>query len=67
VNNGEAHQPDATLGGAILPQIGLAFQESGQASHMRPLENILPTRERADLILEKGPEHAVQRVKLRKL
>jgi type I pantothenate kinase len=31
------------------------------------IENILPTRERADLILEKGPEHAVQRVKLRKL
>jgi type I pantothenate kinase len=31
------------------------------------LENILPTRERADLILEKGPDHAVQRVKLRKL
>jgi len=31
------------------------------------LDNILPTRERADLILEKGPDHAVQRVKLRKL
>ncbi|HEY5864826.1 MAG TPA: type I pantothenate kinase, partial [Candidatus Tectomicrobia bacterium] len=31
------------------------------------IENILPTRERADLILEKGREHAVQRVKLRKL
>jgi type I pantothenate kinase len=31
------------------------------------LENILPTRERADLILEKGPDHTVQRVKLRKL
>ena len=31
------------------------------------LENILPTRERADLILEKGWDHAVQRVKLRKL
>jgi type I pantothenate kinase len=30
-------------------------------------DNILPTRERADLILEKGPDHAVQRVKLRKL
>ena len=30
-------------------------------------ENILPTRERADLILEKGPDHAVQHVKLRKL
>jgi type I pantothenate kinase len=31
------------------------------------IENILPTRERADLILEKGPDHTVQRVKLRKL
>ncbi len=29
--------------------------------------NIEPTRERADLILEKGPQHAVQRVHLRKL
>jgi len=31
------------------------------------IENILPTRERADLILEKGRDHTVQRVKLRKL
>ena len=31
------------------------------------LENILPTRERAELILEKGWDHTVQRVKLRKL
>ncbi|GAC1436184.1 MAG: type I pantothenate kinase [Chloroflexota bacterium] len=30
-------------------------------------ENILPTRERAHLILEKGPDHAVRRVRLRKL
>ncbi len=30
-------------------------------------ENILPTRERAQLILEKGLDHAVQGVKLRKL
>jgi len=30
-------------------------------------ENILPTRERARLILEKGPDHCVQRVWLRKL
>jgi type I pantothenate kinase len=30
-------------------------------------ENIQPTRERATLILEKGDEHTVQRVKLRKL
>jgi type I pantothenate kinase len=30
-------------------------------------ENILPTRERAHLILEKGPDHAVERVRLRRL
>ena len=30
------------------------------------LENILPTRERAHLILEKGPDHGVQHVRLRK-
>lgn len=30
-------------------------------------ENILPTRERAHLILEKGPDHRVRRVRLRKL
>lgn len=30
-------------------------------------ENILPTRERAHLILEKGPGHEVERVKLRRL
>ncbi len=28
-------------------------------------ENILPTRDRAHLILEKGPDHRIQRVKLR--
>jgi type I pantothenate kinase len=31
------------------------------------VEHILPTRERAHLILEKGPDHAVEGVKLRKL
>jgi type I pantothenate kinase len=30
-------------------------------------ENIFPTRFRADLILEKGPDHSVREVKLRKL
>jgi type I pantothenate kinase len=29
-------------------------------------ENILPTRDRADLILEKGPDHRVRRVRLRR-
>lgn len=31
------------------------------------VENILPTRERADLILAKGPDHVVERVRLRKI
>jgi len=31
------------------------------------VENILPTRERANLVLEKGPDHSVQHVRLRKL
>ncbi|WP_426593003.1 type I pantothenate kinase [Cellulomonas sp. McL0617] len=31
------------------------------------LHNILPTRSRATLVLTKGPDHAVQRVRLRKL
>jgi type I pantothenate kinase len=30
-------------------------------------ENILPTRQRADLILRKGRDHAVETVALRKL
>jgi type I pantothenate kinase len=30
-------------------------------------QNVLPTRSRADLILHKGPDHAVERVHLRKL
>ena len=30
-------------------------------------ENVLPTRERAHLILEKGRDHAIRRVKLRKI
>jgi len=30
-------------------------------------ENVLPTRERANLILEKGRDHAVRRIRLRKL
>jgi type I pantothenate kinase len=30
-------------------------------------ENILPTRQRADLILRKGPDHVIHSVWLRKL
>jgi type I pantothenate kinase len=31
------------------------------------VENIMPTRERARLLLEKGPDHAVRRVRLKRL
>jgi type I pantothenate kinase len=31
------------------------------------VENVLPTRSRARLVLRKGPDHAVQRIRLRKL
>ena len=31
------------------------------------MQNILPTRERADLVLRKGRDHAVEEVRLRKL
>jgi type I pantothenate kinase len=31
------------------------------------VENILPTRERADLILRKGPDHSVESVRLRRI
>jgi type I pantothenate kinase len=30
-------------------------------------QNILPTRDRADLVLRKGKDHAVEEVRLRKL
>lgn len=38
-----------------------------EINELNLVENVLPTRERADLILEKGRHHSVQRVRLRKL
>lgn len=38
-----------------------------ETNEVNLMENIAPTRDRATLILEKGPEHAVQRVRLRKI
>jgi type I pantothenate kinase len=38
-----------------------------QINGVNLIENILPTRTRASLILEKGADHSVRRVKLRKL
>jgi type I pantothenate kinase len=39
----------------------------GEINEPNLLENILPTRDRAHLILTKGPDHAIQQVRLRKL
>jgi len=50
-------EPEArTVGAGIWAEIN--------APNLR--DNILPTRERADLILEKGSDHSVRRVRLRK-
>ena len=35
-------------------------------NYVNLIENILPTRERASLILEKGPDHDVEKVRLRR-
>ena len=45
--------------------IARSLWESINAVNLR--ENIAPTRSRADLVLEKGPDHAVRTVRLRKL
>jgi type I pantothenate kinase len=37
-----------------------------QVNERNLLENILPTRDRAHLILKKGHDHAVREVRLRK-
>ncbi len=39
----------------------------GQVNLVNLRENIAPTRGRAHLVLEKGPDHAIGRVRLRKL
>jgi type I pantothenate kinase len=39
----------------------------GEINEENLLRNILPTRERADLVLRKGEDHAVEEVRLRKL
>jgi type I pantothenate kinase len=46
---------------------GVATQIWRDINEANLLENILPTRDRAHLVLEKGPDHAVQHVRLRKL
>ena len=55
----------ASLGTDEAVQTARGIWSSINAVNLR--ENVLPTRERAHLILEKGPDHAVHRVRLRKL
>jgi len=55
----------ATLSEEEAVATGLAIWRSINLVNLR--ENILPTRQRADLILRKGGDHAVETVALRKL
>ena len=55
----------ATLSEDEARATGLAIWRSINLVNLR--ENILPTRQRADLILRKGTDHAVETVALRKL
>ena len=55
----------ATLSEDEARSTGLAIWRSINLVNLR--ENILPTRQRADLILRKGVDHAVETVALRKL
>ena len=63
-------QPDAYfrryagLTGEEAVQIARQIWEKVNEANL--VENILPTRERASLILEKGPDHSVRRVRLRR-
>ena len=49
----------------VARETGLAIWREINLVNLR--ENILPTRQRADLILRKGADHAVETVALRKL
>jgi len=55
----------ATLSEDEARETGLSIWRSINLVNLK--ENILPTRQRADLILRKGPNHAVESVALRKL
>jgi type I pantothenate kinase len=55
----------ATLSEDEARETGLSIWRAINLVNLR--ENILPTRQRADLILRKGPDHAVETVALRKL
>ena len=53
----------------LAPAEAAAFAEKvwSEINGANLRENILPTRERAHLILEKGPDHRVERIRLRRL
>ena len=55
----------STLSEEAARETGLAIWREINLVNLR--ENILPTRQRADLILRKGADHAVETVALRKL
>jgi len=55
----------ANLSDAEARDLALEYWRGINELNLR--ENILPTRERADLIIEKGPDHSVEKVRLRKL
>jgi type I pantothenate kinase len=55
----------ARLSDTEARQTALKIWEEINGPNLR--ENILPTRNRAHLILEKGLDHSIQQVKLRKL
>jgi type I pantothenate kinase len=55
----------SALDTAEAVETGRGIWESINAVNLR--ENVLPTRERAHLVLEKGPDHGVHHVRLRKL
>jgi type I pantothenate kinase len=55
----------ANLSEEEAKKIGLSLWRSINLVNLK--ENILPTRRRADLILHKGADHAVETVALRKL
>jgi type I pantothenate kinase len=45
----------------------VAWRVWDEIDHPNLKENIEPTKDRARLILEKGPDHSIQSVRLRKL
>jgi type I pantothenate kinase len=53
----------AELGFDETQQREFAHQVWSGINHPNLMEHILPTRERAEIVVEKGPDHAVQRVR----